>query len=147
MIPRLCPYVYKNFVRNYERAYISSECPYYTLDSSDPYFMFLEKNIKGPYILLVCIIINYYFGKWGGIKAYFAALSLSANVTFSINSVLHTFGYRNFYNDNSRNFILYLPLLMGDHLHNNHHKTCFCVNNRVKWYEFDPAYIIFCIFY
>ena len=107
--------------------------------------MFLEKNIKGPYILLVCIIINYYFGKWGGIKAYFAALSLSANVTFSINSVLHTFGYRNFYNDNSRNFILYLPLLMGDHLHNNHHKTCFCVNNRVKWYEFDPAYIIFCI--
>jgi hypothetical protein len=32
-------------MRNYERAYIFSECPYYTLTSSDLYFMFFKDDV------------------------------------------------------------------------------------------------------
>ena len=32
-------------MRSYERAYFFSECPYYTLDSSDPLFYALQDDV------------------------------------------------------------------------------------------------------
>jgi len=51
--------------------------------------------------------------------------------------------YRNFEtNDLSRNSILCHLFLGSEGLHNNHHNDPRNPNNAVKWWEFDPSYLI-----
>lgn len=66
-----------------------------------------------------------------------------------INWYGHTFGTRNYdTNDTSRNIgfifisIIVNFILMGEDLHNNHHKRQYSVNFAHKWWEFDVTHTV-----
>lgn len=60
-----------------------------------------------------------------------------------INWYAHRFGYRNYeVADTSKNLIPVDVLMMGEGLHNNHHKFGGRANFGTKWFEFDPTYYI-----
>lgn len=65
------------------------------------------------------------------------------HLTWSVNSVTHTFGYRNFDTpDASRNNWLVALLTSGEGWHNNHHADPSSATMRVRWWEFDPAFAV-----
>lgn len=58
-----------------------------------------------------------------------------------INWFAHKYGYTNFkVGDTSKNMFPVDLIMMGEGLHNNHHKLGSRPNFGVKWYEFDPTY-------
>lgn len=60
-----------------------------------------------------------------------------------INWFAHTLGYRNFkVLDTSVNMMPWDIFMMGEGLHNNHHKRGTSMNFAYKWWEFDPSYPI-----
>lgn len=60
-----------------------------------------------------------------------------------INWLAHKVGGRRFEMSNtSTNFLPIDLLMMGESYHNNHHKFDKSPNFGVKWYEFDPTYIV-----
>ena len=63
------------------------------------------------------------------------------HITWSVNSLAHVFGYRNFDTpDASRNNWLVALLASGEGWHNNHHADPSSATVRVRWWEFDLAY-------
>ncbi len=58
-----------------------------------------------------------------------------------VNYFAHKFGYRNFkVNNTSTNLMMWDVIMLGEGLHNNHHKYPSSANFANKWYEFDPLY-------
>jgi stearoyl-CoA desaturase (delta-9 desaturase) len=63
------------------------------------------------------------------------------HITWSINSVTHLWGYRNYDTDeNSRNNILVGFISNGEGWHNNHHAQPRAAAHGHKWWEFDVTY-------
>jgi stearoyl-CoA desaturase (Delta-9 desaturase) len=77
---------------------------------------------------------------WGGLVRIF----LAHHVTWSVNSVCHTFGKREFEtNDASRNEWVVGLLAMGEGWHNNHHAFPRSAFHGLHWWQFDlSGYII-----
>jgi stearoyl-CoA desaturase (delta-9 desaturase) len=77
---------------------------------------------------------------WGGLVRVF----LTHHVTWSVNSVCHTFGRRMFEtNDQSKNQWLVGLLAFGEGWHNNHHAFPRSAFHGLRWWQFDlSAYII-----
>ena len=64
------------------------------------------------------------------------------HITWSVNSVTHLWGYRNYETpDNSRNNILIGLLAGGEGWHNNHHAAPASARHGHKWWEFDVAWL------
>ncbi|MXV37997.1 acyl-CoA desaturase [Flavobacteriaceae bacterium Ap0902] len=64
-----------------------------------------------------------------------------------INWFAHKYGYRNFeVKDTSMNLMPVDVLMLGEGLHNNHHKYGGRAKFSVKWFEFDPVYPIIWFF-
>ncbi len=64
-----------------------------------------------------------------------------------INWFAHELGYQNFkVNDTSKNLFPIDLLMLGEGLHNNHHKRAFSPNFGFKKWEFDPTYPIIRVF-
>lgn len=60
-----------------------------------------------------------------------------------INWFAHKFGYRNYdVADTSTNLFPIEIFMLGEALHNNHHKKSASANFAQKWFEFDPVYVI-----
>ena len=58
-----------------------------------------------------------------------------------INCGAHKYGYQNFEMDNTAtNLMPWDVFMMGEGLHNNHHKFPASANFGQKWYEFDPTW-------
>lgn len=58
-----------------------------------------------------------------------------------INWFAHKYGYRNYdVEDTSTNLWAWDLLMLGEGLHNNHHKHSSSANFGSKWWEFDPVY-------
>jgi stearoyl-CoA desaturase (delta-9 desaturase) len=77
---------------------------------------------------------------WGGVVRMFVVeQSMSA-----VNSVMHTFGSRPFFtrDDNSRNLGLMALLAWGEGWHNNHHAFPYSAAFGLRWYEFDPGFLL-----
>jgi stearoyl-CoA desaturase (delta-9 desaturase) len=77
---------------------------------------------------------------WGGVVRMFVVeQSMSA-----INSVMHTFGSRPFFtrDDNSRNLGVMALLAWGEGWHNNHHAFPYSAAFGLRWYEFDPGFLL-----
>lgn len=71
---------------------------------------------------------------WGGVVRVF----LVHHVTWSVNSVCHTFGRREFESkDESRNEWIVGILGLGEGWHNNHHAFPKAAYHGMKWYQFD----------
>ena len=71
---------------------------------------------------------------WGGVVRLF----LVHHITWSVNSVCHTFGRREFESkDESRNEWVVGLLGLGEGWHNNHHAFPKAAYHGMKWYQFD----------
>jgi stearoyl-CoA desaturase (delta-9 desaturase) len=64
------------------------------------------------------------------------------HITWSVNSLTHVWGYRNYAtDDDSRNNWLVGLVGMGEGWHNNHHSDPRSVMNGHRWWELDISYI------
>jgi len=64
------------------------------------------------------------------------------HITWSVNSVTHRWGYRNYdTNDDSRNNWL-VGYLNGEGWHNNHHAEPRCAGYGQRWWELDVYYLL-----
>jgi stearoyl-CoA desaturase (delta-9 desaturase) len=64
------------------------------------------------------------------------------HITWSVNSVTHLWGYRNFeLRDNSRNNWLVGLVSNGEGWHNNHHAQPRSVAHGIRWFEPDVSYM------
>lgn len=103
----------------------------------DPVVMFVERNIAWFY--LFSSILPFFLGGftglvWGGGVRIF----LVSHVTWSVNSICHTFGKRAYETtDESRNNWLIGMLAFGEGWHNNHHAFPRNAFHGMKWYQVD----------
>ena len=68
---------------------------------------------------------------------------LMHHATWSVNSICHVFGYRNFRSgDESRNNPVVAMLSLGEGWHNNHHAFPTSARHGMRWYEFDASYVL-----
>jgi stearoyl-CoA desaturase (delta-9 desaturase) len=75
---------------------------------------------------------------WGGLARVF----LVHHVTWSINSVCHLWGSRDFEShDESRNNVIFGILGLGEGWHNNHHAFPTSARHGLKWWQFDFSYL------
>jgi fatty-acid desaturase len=127
---------------------------------NDPFYFFLEKRpIWAGYIYLLHAVAFFLVGLVSGklISGTWAAglqfgLSLLVwgvlvrtvavwHITWSVNSLTHTFGYRNYQTDeNSRNNWLVALVSAGEGWHNNHHEDPASASVQHRWWEFDISY-------
>ena len=76
---------------------------------------------------------------WGGVVRTFMAHHL----TWSINSICHIFGSREFESgDSSRNNVLFGMIAHGEGWHNNHHAFPTSARHGLRWWQFDLSWII-----
>ncbi|MCE9534203.1 MAG: fatty acid desaturase [Planctomycetes bacterium] len=74
---------------------------------------------------------------WG----VFVRTVLVWHITWSVNSVTHIWGYRNFKTkDNSRNNLLVGLISNGEGWHNNHHAQPRSAAHGMRWWELDVSY-------
>ncbi len=63
------------------------------------------------------------------------------HITFSVNSLAHVAGYRNYATtDDSRNNWIVALLTVGEGWHNNHHQDPTSASNHHRWWELDVSY-------
>jgi stearoyl-CoA desaturase (Delta-9 desaturase) len=78
----------------------------------------------------------------GSLWAGFVRLFLVHHVTWSINSVCHIWGSRDFEShDESRNNPIFGILALGEGWHNNHHAFPASARHGLKWWQIDLSYI------
>ena len=74
---------------------------------------------------------------WGGLARIF----LVHHVTWSINSVCHLWGSRDFEShDESRNNFIFGVLALGEGWHNNHHAFPTSARHGLRWWQIDISY-------
>ena len=127
----------------------------------DPFYMRLEKSYLGPAIYLAHLLMYSVAGAiigwlttgtaigalqfslslfvWGGL----VRTVLGWHVTWSVNSLTHLFGYRNFEtNESSKNNWFVGLVALGEGWHNNHHHDPAAASVWVRWWEFDLTYCV-----
>jgi len=76
---------------------------------------------------------------WGGMVRLF----VSHHVTWSINSICHIWGRRDFdSHDHSTNNWLFALIGFGEGWHNNHHAFPTSARHGLKWWQIDTSYMI-----
>lgn len=69
------------------------------------------------------------------------------HITWSVNSISHLFGYRNYEtSDDSRNNWFVTLLTAGEGWHNNHHEDPASASVQHRWWEIDLNYYVICLF-
>src|SRR3989344_5728766 len=81
-------------------------------------------------------------GAWTAFVWNMVRIFLSHHITFGINSICHTYGYRSFETaDRSTNNIFWGILALGEGWHNNHHKYQHSARHGLHWYELDLSWL------
>jgi stearoyl-CoA desaturase (Delta-9 desaturase) len=76
---------------------------------------------------------------WGGAVRLFVV----HHVTWSINSICHLWGSRDYQShDQSRNNFVVGLLAMGEGWHNNHHAFPTSARHGLEWWQFDVSWIL-----
>jgi len=76
---------------------------------------------------------------WGGLVRVF----VGHHVTWSVNSVCHLWGTRDYASDDeSRNNALVGILALGEGWHNNHHAFPTSARHGLRWWQIDMSYLI-----
>ncbi|MGI9515583.1 MAG: acyl-CoA desaturase [Pirellulaceae bacterium] len=76
---------------------------------------------------------------WGGLARIF----VTHHVTWSVNSICHIFGSRDYHSgDDSRNNVIFGILSHGEGWHNNHHAFPTSARHGLKWWQFDTSYLV-----
>jgi stearoyl-CoA desaturase (Delta-9 desaturase) len=92
-----------------------------------------------PLWMALSLLIPFAIGGWSGlIWGGLVRIFLTHHVTWSVNSVCHTFGNRPFTTrDLSRNQWLVGLLALGEGWHNNHHAFPRSALHGLRWWQFD----------
>ena len=126
----------------------------------DPYYLFLERHpaaIVWIYLLQAALFYLIGFGAgWvtGGtalagvqlglslmVWGVFVRTVLTWHITWSVNSLTHCFGYRNYVTDeHSRNNWFVALVAAGEGWHNNHHHDAASASVQHRWWEFDLTF-------
>jgi stearoyl-CoA desaturase (delta-9 desaturase) len=110
---------------------------------NDPMVMFVSRTFLLWVVL--SLIIPFAIGGWSGLLwGGLVRIFLTHHVTWSVNSVCHTFGRRDFETgDQSHNEWLVGLLAFGEGWHNNHHAFPRSAFHGMRWWQFDlSGYII-----
>ena len=76
---------------------------------------------------------------WGGLARVF----VTHHITWSINSICHIFGSKDYKaGDDSRNNLIFGILGHGEGWHNNHHAFPTSARHGLKWWQFDTSWIV-----
>ncbi|NQZ84899.1 MAG: acyl-CoA desaturase [Nanoarchaeales archaeon] len=107
-----------------------------------PELMFLDKLHMLPGIILATGLYLY-----GGLSmlivGFFLSTLLVLHGTWTINSLMHTWGVQRYKTtDTSRNNLILAIITMGEGWHNNHHHYQNSTRQGFFWYEFDPTFYI-----
>jgi stearoyl-CoA desaturase (delta-9 desaturase) len=109
----------------------------------DPQVLFFQKTFL--FWVALGFLIPYLLGGWTGVLwGGLVRMFLSHHVTWSVNSICHTFGRHPFdTGDRSTNQWLVGLLAMGEGWHNNHHAFPRSAFHGLRWWQIDlSAYII-----
>ena len=129
---------------------------------ADPFYMWLEKKTYAGVAIFAAHGVVVFLAAWliGGLTMGFgmpafqlacsvfvwgvvARIVLMWHVTWSVNSLSHMFGYRNYdTDDHSRNNWFVAIISSGEGWHNNHHADQSAATVQHKWWEFDLNYYI-----
>lgn len=105
----------------------------------DPIVVFVSKT----FLLWVALslIIPFAIGGWSGLLwAGLVRIFLTHHVTWSVNSVCHIFGRRDYEtNDQSRNEWVVGLLSFGEGWHNNHHAFPRSAFHGLRWWQIDGS--------
>jgi stearoyl-CoA desaturase (delta-9 desaturase) len=76
---------------------------------------------------------------WGGL----VRMLVLHHVTYSINSLCHFFGRRDYETDDeSRNLLWLAPLSLGESWHNNHHAFPTSAHHGLRWWQVDISALV-----
>jgi stearoyl-CoA desaturase (delta-9 desaturase) len=76
---------------------------------------------------------------WGGL----VRMLVLHHVTYSINSLCHFFGRKDYDSgDESRNLAWLAPLSMGESWHNNHHAFPTSAAHGLRWWQVDVSALV-----
>ncbi len=125
----------------------------------DPFYMRLQRTMLGPGIYLAHAALYFLSGMLAallmhgsfdsavqfGLSLLFWGVFMRTvcvwHITWSVNSLSHMGGYRNYETgENSRNNWLVAFLTSGEGWHNNHHHDPASASNQHRWWELDPMY-------
>jgi stearoyl-CoA desaturase (Delta-9 desaturase) len=109
----------------------------------DPMVVFVSRTFF--LWVLISLVIPFAIGGWSGLLwGGLVRIFLAHHITWSVNSVCHSFGKREFEtNDASRNEWVVGLLGMGEGWHNNHHAFPRSAFHGLHWWQFDlSGYII-----
>ena len=109
----------------------------------DPIVVFVSRTFLLWVVL--SLVIPFAIGGWTGLLwGGLVRMFLTHHVTWSVNSVCHTFGKREFEtNDRSRNEWVVGLLGFGEGWHNNHHAFPRSAFHGLHWWQFDfSGYVI-----
>ena len=129
---------------------------------SDPYYRWIERlPLAAGLIYFVHTLLYIAVAAAAGVWIYgptAAALQLTLSVliwgvfartvyvwhiTWSVNSLTHLIGYRNYETtDDSRNSWFVAMITLGEGWHNNHHADASSASVQHRWWEIDPIYYI-----
>ncbi|HWS84057.1 MAG TPA: acyl-CoA desaturase [Ktedonobacteraceae bacterium] len=110
---------------------------------ADPLVVFVSRTFLLWVVL--SLVIPFAIGGWTGLLwGGLVRIFLTHHVTWSINSVCHTLGKREFEtNDQSRNEWIVGLLAFGEGWHNNHHAFPRSAFHGLHWWQFDlSGYLI-----
>ena len=136
----------RNFPTNHEQVKdLSSIKSLYWIDRYDMVFPVLYGLFL--YLLGSWVAVSYpSLGTSGGqflVWGYFLSTVMLAHVTFSINSIAHLIGKRDYQTkDNSRNNFILAILTLGEGWHNNHHCAPGSVRQGFKSWQVDISYYL-----
>jgi stearoyl-CoA desaturase (delta-9 desaturase) len=126
----------------------------------DPFYAWLERKFHWVWIVLASWVIFFLAGfvsqlivgngvgdalqfglsllVWG----VFVRTVVVWHITWSVNSVTHLWGYRNFNTDDtSRNNLIVGFLANGEGWHNNHHADPRSARHGLRWWELDLTWL------
>ena len=127
----------------------------------DPFYKKLETTARYPLIIIGSWGLFFSVGfvlelLWGGsfveaiqfgfsllIWGVFVRTVVVWHVTWSVNSLAHVFGYRNYDTaDDSRNNWFVALLTLGEGWHNNHHADARSARHGHRWFEIDLTFSV-----
>lgn len=130
----------------------------------DPFYFWLERKLRWFQVYLAHAALYYLAGLgigwartgdvWSGVQLGTSLLVwgvllrtvLVWHITWSVNSLAHVSGYRNYETkDRSRNNWLVAILASGEGWHNNHHWDQRSAAHGHRWWEYDLTYRVICL--
>lgn len=148
-------------VQNREHSRISFFEKYARDILRDPLYFALERNLAWFWVYwlhaMIYPLVGTFAGRlltgtwWGGLQFGLSLLVWGVfvrtvaiwHITWSVNSVTHVIGYRNYEtNDDSRNHWLIALLAHGEGWHNNHHADQRAAAHGHRWWEYDLTFTV-----